>query len=302
MQCHNKFWKFPAGYVTIEKEKNVNSIMDIETIWLKISYFSLTHKDYLRKWWVILLIALDVFVFVFTFTNAILYVVGLTRQDSLMQSIANSPVDYDLQRQQLRPADLAVEPAVALPAGSGRLDLAAKVSNPNKQWAVSQIKYSLSVDGQPAGEGTDFIMPDSEKYLTVFGVKYDGRSASASVALTITEVNWQRVPSLERLAKIDFSISEPQYSSAISADNQTVHRVEAQAVNKSVDGFWKTRFLVALYNSKQLVAINYVYINEFRAGQTEDLFSQWEEVAGSVTGVSIIPDINLLDSGNVINP
>lgn len=270
---------------------------DIGAIWLKINYFGITHREDLKKWWVIILLAIDVFIVVFIFTNLIVYLVGLPKENKLIVAMAESPIDYRAVREKHTPWPLEIATTAAIPLANNKYDLVTKVKNNNKNWALESISYIFSVDGQETEIMTDFIMPNSEKYLTAQRVSGSGQGKAS---FTINEVNWKRVDDMNKLPVVDFSIDNLEYSSATATDDLTVHRVTAQVTNKAYNSFWQTKFIVVLYSADKIVGVTYVYLDQFNSGEKKSIYTQWNTVAGAVSSVTILPDINLLDQENII--
>ncbi len=272
---------------------------DLESIWLKINYFFLTNRDDLKKWWVILLIAADVFIVVFVFTNSILFILGIPKQTNYIVAMAQSPIDYTAIRESSRPKSLEIVNTAALPNANSNYDLIAQINNPNKDWVVESIKYNFVINGQPTDSLTDFIMPNSDKYLTMLSVPLTSEQNSIALTMEIKEINWSRVPDINKLVSFDFSFENINYSSYI-ANKLTIHNVEAEVINNGFKGFWQTRFIVILYSGDKIAGVNYVYYDEFKAGAKQSLKSQWNYLSLPVTSVVILPDMDLTDLDNII--
>jgi len=271
---------------------------DINTLWLKINYFGISHRSDIKKWWVMILLAVDVFIIIFIVTNLIVYLLNLTRGQQLIISIASSPLDYRTARTQRTPQPLITTSTAALAAGDGTYDVVAKVQNTNRSWAAERVSYVFSIGGQETESATDFIMPGAEKYLTALGARSTTAAASSAVSLTIQDVQWKRVDSAEKLPPVDFAIDEITYSPLVSPDGSSAYRVTAEVTNRGYDSFWQTRFIVLL--GDRLVGINYVYFDQFKTRETMFLSAQWESVSGTVSNVAIVPDINVLNADNII--
>lgn len=275
-------------------------MFDLGTTWIKLNYFILTNRQDLRKWWVLTLIALAIFSTVFVITNAVVYLVNLPKQDALINAIAASPLDYSAVRAQEKPQSLAVSDVTVLPASTGRYDLVAKVENPNKNWAATDVTYVFALAGQAIGDQTGSVMPASEQYLTSYNVSGPGSSAGTSATLEITSITWVRVPDPAVLPKGDFTYSDLKFDSSVATTGQTVYRVTGQATNTALTGFWKVELRVVLLNNNAIVGINSVFLNKFLPGESRSLYSQWDAVAGTPGSISVVPSLNLLDTANII--
>jgi len=274
-------------------------MFDIGTIWLKTNYFFLSRRDELKKWWVILMIAAAVFLFFFSVTNIALYLIGISRYQAMTVEMATSHIDYTAIRAANNPQELMLDIPAAFSRGNDRYDLMIAAENGNSQWAAKSISYRFSVDDQEVGKGTDFILPDSRKFLTIYNVPIQSISGSSDISVSLGDIEWKRVSVADALPQIDFAIENVNYTTS-TVQNTTVNRVTADLTNNSFYSFWKTKFVVALYNAESIIGIAEESIEPFRRDEQEKLFVQWDALGSPVTEVSIIPDINLLDNSNII--
>ncbi|MDP2684381.1 MAG: hypothetical protein Q8P20_04970 [bacterium] len=273
---------------------------DIESLWLKINYFFLTNRDDLKKWWVILLIAADVFIVVFVFTNSIIYIIGFSKQNDLILAMSRSPIDYAAVREESKPSSLEIITTAAIKNANDKYDLIAQIKNPNKDWVVESIKYKFVINGQATDSFTDYIMPNSDKYLTMLSTEASNNADNITLSMEIEEIIWEREPDINKLVNIDFVIENIEYSTFTSAGGVQVNNVDAEVTNNAFKGFWQTRFVVVLYNGTKIVGVNHVYLDEFKAGETKNLKSQWSYLPASASTITILPDMDLTDIDNII--
>ncbi len=274
-------------------------MFDLSTVWLKTNYFFLSNKQYFRKWWMIALIAVAVFIVIFAFTNVILYLFSIPKQNQLMAHITSQPVDYAAIRQAENPLGLQITSSQALPSGNGVYDLVTQVNNNNEDWAATTISYSYTIGNYETDVLTDFILPASQKYLMAASVPLTPEQIEAGMTLTIHDVDWERIVDKTHLELADFQITNVNFN-ATSDQSTTAFWVTADIDNQSLVGFWQARFAVALYSFDKLVGFDYVYFDSFRTNEQRSLYTQWQIVAGTVNKVEITPDVDLLDRENVM--
>lgn len=275
-------------------------MIDISTIWLKISYSFLTNRNELKKWWVIILVAVTVFAAVFTFTNVILYLIGLPQQNKLMASMAANQLDYTTWQMKAKPQALDVGTPVAVAASVGKYDLMVKVKNSNKNWAVTKITYKFTIADQTTDALTEFIMPNTEQYLTATNVSGPATASTLNLSFSIDSLEWQRIEDPKVLPVADFLVEDVAYSSSAVVNGLSAYRATANITNRGFSGFWRTKFLVVLLNGEREVGIYSASLDSFKAGEKRSLYAQWSMVGGSVTRVAVIPVVNLLESDNVM--
>ena len=274
-------------------------MLDLNTVWLKLNYFGLTHKQDFRKWYIILLIALTVFIVVFAITSATVYLVDIPRRNNLMLAMASSQVDYSTVREINKPVPLELNDTVIIPSGVGRFDLITKAINSNKSWIASSVDYTYSFNGQEEELSSQKIMNGQEAFLTSLNVSGPTDGGELNVSMSLQNVEWRRIVKTSDLPRVDFGIDNIAYSSA-SAGDVIVHRVRASITNNSHLGFWQTKFVVLLYSGSDIVGVNYAYFDNFQSDDTKSLSVQWDRIGGAVSGVAILPEIDLLDLNNIM--
>jgi hypothetical protein len=271
-------------------------MIDSGTFWLKLNYFKLTHIEDMRKWWVIVLAALDVFLLVFCVTRAVVYVMDINQQQNIMQSMAADTVDYQAIRSRVTPSPLVVETTAAIPTGNGMYNLVAKVKNPNAGWAGSEVTFIFTVNGQATTQQTDFILPNSEKYFVASSV---AGPSSITASFTLQGVKWQRVPDSQSLGKTAFSVNDLSFSDSAVVDSATVRYVRGTISNTGYTSLWQAKFTVVLLEGDKIVGIGYARFEQFKAGEEKPLNVQ-VTINGSPTSAVVVPDINVLDANNFI--
>ncbi|XOU95033.1 MAG: hypothetical protein ACNFW9_03135 [Candidatus Kerfeldbacteria bacterium] len=276
-------------------------MFDANTFWLKINYFVLANRNDFKKWWMILLIAATVFVVVFTFTNGILYAVGTQKHNNLIFSMSKDTIDYNLIKERNIPIPIKSVDTTILSAANGKFDVVAHLMNSNTNWAVESIEYKFVINGQETEVFTDYIMPQSDKYLTISGVEVSGEGNQVSLALDIVKLNWKRVVNDEDLLPINFSVENIEYSSLLASNGSIVSSVKADIKNNSFRSFWSTKFVVVLYSNDIIAGLDYAYFDKFETGEATLLNSRWDNVSYPITSTVILPDMNLLDLENLMN-
>lgn len=270
---------------------------EISDFWLKINYWSITHLKELKKWWVIVFLAVDIFIAVFALTNTIIYLLTMERDTGLVRDMASNVVDYSGYHQRISPQDIEVQNAVALSQGSKKYDLLAMINNPNANWAVTSLSFVFTSSAGETKESSSFLMPNESKYLTFLGQTYE--KPPSDLKLEIRNIKWQRIKDMASFPVLDFKIENLQIIPLSTSTGENVLKVTADVANASIYGFWQAKFAVILKSGDQVVGINYVTLNEFKAFEKKILISQRSNVQ-SVTSAEIKPEINLTDQGNFI--
>lgn len=275
-------------------------MIDPGTVWLKINYFRLTHVDDLRKWWVIVLLSVDVFLLVFCLTNGVLYVLGTSTTQKIILAMTTETVNYGEVRAKSAPQTLQIISTSLISEGNETYDVVAQIKNPNLGWAVNSLSYTFTVNDTETDTQTDFIMPNSEKYLMIFGMKGPATATNARATLNLKDITWQRVPDTTKISLSRFEITSPTLGQINSLGIKKIQQVSAEVKNISFESFWQTKFDIVLWQGSTIVGASVVHFNPFRSNEQKTLATQ-VTIAGSPNKVVIVPDINYLDSTNIIN-
>ncbi len=269
---------------------------DGKDIWLKVNYWRLAHAKELMRWWVIVFLAIDVFVVVFAATNVGVYLLTSRRNAALILSIRDDHVAYQQLRNQLAPQQLQVGNAQVLASGPGTYDILTRIENPNTQWAASKVGYTVSVDGAQVAEGDTYALAGRTAYVPIFAVQ--SKSKPNSVQFAITNITWQRVTSGVSAILDDFKVRDAAYVTHAISTGGTSGSVTATVRNQGVHSFWRARFVVLLLNGSTIVGVRQVYIEQFRSLADRPLNVVWTSAPSGASQVQIIPDVNVLDKEN----
>lgn len=271
---------------------------EFSDIWLKISYWSLSHKNDLRKWWVIILLAFDIFVAVFIVTNLIIYFISISGGGRLMAQIIDNQKGYQEYRAVSGPRALEIAEPELISLGSNQYDLIVKVNNPNKNWAAKGVKYKFVINSKETDLLENFILPEEEKFLAAFSVTSPS-STSYKVGFEMVEVNWQRIKDLRKYPETNFEVEGVEYASISVPDKKiTIGQVNASVMNDSVYNFWRVDFVAVLYAGNRVVGINKIIVDELKSFEKRNIEFRTPNAPASVSKVLIYPDVNLLDSDN----
>jgi len=270
---------------------------EFSDIWLKLSYWSLSHKNDLKKWWVIILLAADIFMVVFIVTNFAIYIISMPRESRLMTQMVENQAGYQEYRITGQPQPLDFAEPELISTGSDQADLIVKVRNPNKNWAAGSIKYKFVVNEKETEVEENFIMPDEEKYLTAFSVAKSG--SSFNISFITNAITWQRVKDLQKFPQANFKIENIQYTQlSVPERNITVGQVKAQITNDSIYSYWRTDFMAVLLSGNRVVGVSKLIFDEFKSFEKRNIEFRFLSAPSSVSKVSIYPEVNLLDTDN----
>jgi hypothetical protein len=211
---------------------------------LRFGYWVAVHRDQLRTWWAISIIAIDILLlisFVVAFTQ---YSFTTVRTAAQVGEMAVPLVAPPL-RTALTPQGLEPGPATAIDRGGGRFDLAAPVTNPNPQWAATEVRYRF-VYGVATREEKTVLWPGSESFLAQLNVALKVPPAGTIPQVEVTAVQWQRPDTPTRFSEVAFPLSQAVLRPVTTAAGSSATRLTATVANSSVYSFRSVRLTVVL--------------------------------------------------------
>jgi hypothetical protein len=176
----------------------------------------------------------------------------------------------------------------------------AKVKNPNASWAGAVVSYTFTLNGQKTSAASDFILPNTEKYLMVQGVKNTGAATGqVSATFAIDNVQWRRSPDTAAFQRTQFIVEAVDFSVSAIVDKGLVQQVTAEVSNTGYTSFWQAKFTVVCWQGNSIVGVGSTRFDQFRSGDTKPLHVAIN-VSSAPSRVEILPDVNLLDADNLI--
>lgn len=265
---------------------------------LKWGYWFLTHKDQIHKTVVGVLIAISVFCFGFSIYLAIQFFV-IERDDYLraLQVDNNQSINVFSVHQAEQVIPLEIVSRQMIPGKGNKIDIVARVHNPNAKWALVSFAYAFTVGSKTYPEALDYLLPGEEKYLMLLNV--EGIAAGTPQILTGKE-QWQRVVQYKEWGpeRHKFLIKSKQFISSREggiADQISLSEAQTEIVNQSAYNFQQVKVQFALYSGSSLVAVNLIPIEHFLSGQSHSVSARWAQALPTITSVEIIPTVNILD-------
>lgn len=130
---------------------------------LKFNYWFVSHRQQFRRWWFIVLVALDFLLVVYV---AIIMTIFLSEADKTSDNIASMPryVLAPAFKEQHQPTDLEMSEPIKLARGDQRYDIAVGVDNANTDWAAT-VEYSFYVSDELITSGATYLAPNKISYL-----------------------------------------------------------------------------------------------------------------------------------------
>ncbi|MFA6215944.1 MAG: hypothetical protein WC768_05235 [Patescibacteria group bacterium] len=265
---------------------------------LNFGYWYVTHKIQLKKWLVIFLIVLSVFLYGYSIYKAVMIlVVEEKNYRSDLNSLTSKAIDYPYFHDLNQPKAIEIISFDAILGREGKSDFVVKVQNPNEKWLAAKVSYQLLSGNLVVEEKSDFIYPGEEKYLAFFG---QAVAASDNPTIKIAKVDWFRVNNFTEVSqpKLKFTVTDTQFKSALESGihgELPVSILTFKIANDSAYGYWQVGVYMILLNGERVVGANYLDLDQFKSGETRNLDIRWYEPIAAVSQVIVLPAVNIFD-------
>jgi hypothetical protein len=225
------------------------------------------------------------------------------------QQIATLPLDLvnaEALRQTHAPQNIGVEDTIVLTGGTGKYDLAARVTNPNARWWV-EFDYRFEIEAEGVSHH-GYILPNQPAFALALGVRSEARPSSP--ALAVSNLTWHRVDAHATLpnyeawsaARLALTVSGITFTSPQAGDALGISRATFTVKNDTAFGYHTVGFVVSLLSGGRLVGINEVTISELRAGESREVTATWFSDLPSVSRVEVQPEVNIFSARSYLAP
>lgn len=274
--------------------EEINSSSSGLTDWqLKLSYWYVTNKLFLRQLLVVFLIFVNCL-----FWGYIIYGVaywGLTYNqiNSQTASLLFSPSGSLANLEAMAPKQLKLSDVKTYNSGED-YDLLAEVNNPNSGW-LAEFEYAFITNASSTVYFRSFALPGQRKILASMS------SQDQNAVLEIKNVKWMKIADFVALQKERdyFTVSDQEFLAPTKAGNPS--QVKLKITNDSAYSYWEGDIAVLLYGGSDVVAFGYVPLNQFKSGESRVIEFNWVQSLGSVVSLEVIPEINFVDSTNIMS-
>lgn len=262
---------------------------------LKLSYFYVTNKLFLRKLLVIFLIASDCLLWLYILFMLGVWLAGYQANEVAMHSLLYSASDAAATVTAASPKALSFSAPEAFSLDGEHYDILAEAANSNSNW-LAEFDYEFVGAGSTSTVYHGFALPGGTKTLL------DLNRDTNNVSLQVTNLSWRRIDGYAALQteRDRFVISDDAYTPAAAVGEPS--RIKFTIANDSPYGYWDAGVVVTLYNAGTLVAVNYFSIAQFQSETQRAIELNWSKALPSVDSWKIAPEVNYLDENNLMPP
>lgn len=271
---------------------------------LRYAKWYLKHKDRIRNVFVLALILLDVALIAVIVYQSVLYFTLKEEHLKNMRELTIDRIDFLAMHQHFAPQPIVTDSLTVMRPDSRKTqyDFVITVFNPNPDWRVT-IEYYFSADGIETPLESGFIGPGEKKYFFTLGAQMD--SEISDVQFLTSGISWRRIrqPQKDFLSILDKLTIEDVHLEYLQAENESLilPQISFKAKNNSIYDFWETRFVIALERDLNLVGLNILLTDSWRAQEEKRLTFVWPLIP-RFTHIKIKPEINILNPEVFISP
>lgn len=260
----------------------------------------MTHKLLLRDIFIVFMIVAVVFIISLNLYLLILNL-GIYRvsYQQLLTSLITDRQDLITYRQAALPQVVKVNQLASYPSTKG-FDIVASVANPNTFWYAT-FDYQFQMGDKYSMKRSGFIMPAENKYLVALAVD-NGNQVNQLVFSNIKwvkEINYPtKYQEKYNLEVKDINYIPPQQLGL--GDKVNISRVVFTANNKSAYNYRDLSFLIFVKDGDRIVGVNQITSGPIYSNQSKILSVSFFQPLPVISGVSVMPEINILDSNSFI--
>lgn len=268
----------------------------LSDISLKISYWFVSHRQQFRRWWFIMIVALNFLLIVYV---AIMMTFYISESDNIAKAVSTMPRFIFTQgyKNNHQPAELEISDPAALARGDGRFDLASRVDNTNDQWAAT-VSFSYYSNDNLVNSSRTYISPNTVSYLVGLNVSI-AETEAKNVVIEIDSIDWIFVPSRENYTKPSFLVSSTSRSTALSGQGGSTV-VNSTIKNTAVIGWKQVSVDVVITLGDQILGVNQYVVRDWLSLTERDIQVQWQRTFETSAQINILPVVNPFDQNQVI--
>jgi hypothetical protein len=252
---------------------------------------------------VILLILVSIFSWGYTLYGFGYYLlVGMNADNQTVKNIAQSSLPGQDYLNQRTYKNLVLTPARYI-ANNGKYDLYEVITNPNAKWWATFDYCFKGGDGEQAC-GKEFILPGEKKYITALAEAFN--SAPSDLNFITDNLDWNKIDNhlipdwnTYRNDHLNISLSNQLFTPAAnnaSTDKLSLNSLAFSLTNNSAYSYWEAPFTIILTNDSGIAYLTSYTASNFGSHSSRDVKLTWAGGMGAVTGISVIPDLNILNN------
>jgi hypothetical protein len=262
---------------------------------LKLNYWYLTNRQQLRKWWVLVLMALDIFLLALLLTQGLLLIIRFRDSSNVVATIVESTTAVGQAQAKISPTPITTGTVATTPHSQSRYDFSSRLENTNAMWsAVVTVQFAGGL--KPLTPVIVILPPKSVRYAMALNVEGPAGATTPTGTMSITDVTWTRLTPAEVAEKIDVKATNVTTGlrTLSTGDNQqrTVTQVTGTIVNNSFESLDGLRIAVVLTRGGATVGVGSTILSRIAAEQSLPFSVEWDTVITNVEQADVYPEVH----------
>lgn len=233
----------------------------------------------------------------YNYANYLLY--GRQADRALSNSLTENLFDIQAYRAVTAPQVLLAGPVYSFNV-AGKKDFLLTVKNPNSNYH-SVFDYCLKdSEGSDVVCETDFVLPNSEKYLLIVAEDIEG--AVSNLRFEAVNVFWQRlnnrqIPDWENYAqtRLNIEIKDIVYKAPDYNSRTPLHSLSFSIENKTAYSFSSVPLNIILRNASTPAALNIYNLENFLSAEKRKIKINWPAGGERANQAEVFVNLNILD-------
>jgi len=271
---------------------------------LRRAKWYLRHKNRIHNTFILFLILLNVVLIAIVIFQSVLYFRLKEGHLENMRGLTKNNIDFLALREHFSPQPIVTDSLSVIRPDprKSQYDFVINIFNPNPDWQVT-IEYYFSIDGLNTILDSGFLNPGEQKYFFSLGTQI--ASEINDVQFLISNISWRRIRQKQNdlLVVLDQLVVKDVSLEYLQAENESLilPQISFKAKNNSVYDLWDPKFVIVLEHDLNLVGLNVLSIDNWRANEEKNLTFIWSLIP-KFTHIKIRPEINVLNPEVFISP
>ncbi len=265
---------------------------------LSIGYWIVSHRQTLRTWWGIMLLAVIISSFLWMIIFFSIYFGQEKNITAKMVSTINGLSSLTSSR--LKPQAITTSPVTVIIRDDKHVDLVAEIINPNTDWAADAITVHFILNGV-AQKPLHLFINQGDRRPVMHVLLSTTNTATATASLVIDDVVWAR-DSAAILPPPSFAVAEIEVTPStvtLNGQTQSSFTVGAKITNNSVYNFYRTDVAIEFLNGDRIVGVGQVSLDRWPTLLTRPVSFTLPYPVALVTSAKIYPQVSRYDAGNI---
>jgi hypothetical protein len=268
---------------------------------LKASYWYLTHKQLIRKLFIIGLIIINLGFLIPLGFGLVGYIKELPQSSVWANDIKTGSINWVEVHQQIKPKSLVISRTETVTRSAGAYDIIIWVKNPNPQWFAAEVDVTVLLAGNKSEPQPLFILPNEEKVVVVSNMRIPNlTNITQETARASFNVNsWQRVEDLKNYQLPIFEITDTTAQNL--GDQYTQTRVVGHLSNRSLAGYGVVNLTVVLWSGQKPIGVAMASLQKVTLNEGRTFDVRFAQKYLNISNITVSASANNLFADNVLD-